>query len=82
MFWPILECSIVTTGLWFARRFVPHPLMAYADVIALACIIAMFVWLARRAWRRGVDKGLTKQEGTLDRVLTNFDQSGGHPGRQ
>lgn len=60
MFWPILECSIVAAGLWFARSLVPDALAPYADVMALGAIVALFVWLARRALKRGAQDGINR----------------------
>lgn len=57
MFWPILECSAVAAGLWIARFFVPVALALPADVASLTIICTMFVWLTRRALRRGEQRG-------------------------
>lgn len=62
MFWPILECSAIATGLWFVRQSLPNSLSPYADVIALGLIVTMFVWLARRAGRRGEQRGERRGE--------------------
>ena len=75
MFWPILECSIITAGLWIARHFVPHPLVSYADVIGLILIVVMFVWLVRRAGQRGEQRGVTDyrrlRQAAAHRILAN-----------
>lgn len=62
MLWPTVTCSAVTTGLWIARPLVPMFLEPYADVTALAAIFAMFVWLAWRGRKKGIDTTLSAAE--------------------
>jgi hypothetical protein len=58
MSWPVLGCSIVAAGLWFARMFVPAVLALPADIISLVIVCAMFVWLVRRAGVHGERRGV------------------------
>lgn len=57
MLCPIIGCSITAAGLWIARLFTPATFALPADVTSLIIICAMFVWLTRRATKRGAEKG-------------------------
>jgi ABC-type nickel/cobalt efflux system permease component RcnA len=65
MLWPTIGCSIVTAGLWVARQELPDSLSPYTDLIALALIILMLIWLVRRALAHG-------RRATLRRLATDL----------
>lgn len=75
MFWPTLGCSIIAAGLWITRSFVPDALSPYADAAILSAVIAMFIWLARRAIEHGARASLTGFRATLDAPPEDADHS-------
>lgn len=59
MLWPTVGCSIAAAGLWVARQFIPETLSPYSDFVAFVLIVLMFMWLLRRAYLRGQQRGIT-----------------------
>ena len=79
----LIKCFVVLLGLWLARHF--H-LIPWNDIVNLVIIVGVPLLIAAGAWfggrRAATTPKLNAQEKTLDRVLTNCDPNGGHPGRR